>query len=112
MALITIAGSMSAGSTTPLTIDTTELATLPSDAYFQDQDNWLRVRVDYRSTNGNQRSATDVTGGSGTFTVSAKARQEVWSVNKIVIYDYDGGSYTLNNADITDVSNYNITITA
>lgn len=65
-----------------------------SDLYFSDTQNWKWVKLLY-SSEGNQFSVvefiTNVSVPIGIFRVSGYAR-DVFSVDKIIIFDFDGGS--------------------
>lgn len=74
------------------------------DTYFGDSANWSSIQVEYRSGTGRQREVVtmDVVSptSSGTFRVSAQARQEAWVIHEIRVKDFDGDFYAVKKADM------------
>lgn len=113
MALLTI-GTPTKGVNNSFTLDCAALAALPTDAYFQVIDNWLKVVAVYKSADGNQHENVvfqvpdgTLSGVTGHFKVSTKARDD-FELSSIIIYDEDGGSYSLVRADIPDAATFDI----
>jgi hypothetical protein len=102
--------------TSPIAIDTDEtcevtIAALESkitalgDSYFADSANWSSIQVEYRSATGRQREVVIIKDiitptSSGTFRVSAQARQEGWTIHEIRVKDFDGDFYAVKKADM------------
>ena len=94
---------------TPLqyTLTKADLAAIPSvagDAYYSDQANWSQVGVKMRSTTGNQNlyilfPAVDVT-PLGYLSSSTQALNS-FEVEHMIIYDFDGGAFKVNRAELT-----------
>lgn len=80
------------------------LKALISDAYFEDDENWSKVVFYYRDATGNQKTYVNASaaGGvvSGTMKVSSRARGNTWQLYKILIVDFDGGSYVIQRSSL------------
>lgn len=68
------------------------LQTIFNDPYFQNQDNWMKVVFNYKSSSGNQSKLiefdTTQLNPTGTFTASNRAR-DVFEIQSIHIIDFD-----------------------
>jgi hypothetical protein len=102
--IITKAGSPVKGSPTEFTLDKAALALLIADAYYADEDNWKEVVLNYKSSTGKQKEIVkfdaSLASPAGNFAVSLKAR-DVFEIHKIVIKDFDGGSFEVPRSALT-----------
>jgi hypothetical protein len=75
---------------------------LVDNEYYEDENNWKSVVLYYKDATGNQKTYVTMNPGtlSGRFRVSARARTNTWQLYKILIQDFDGGSYIVKRADI------------
>jgi hypothetical protein len=83
-----------------ITLDTTELAALISDSYYQVVTNWKTVMIVYRSTLGQKdtlifRRSSPSAFATDTFNPDVTARAATYSVSAIYVADYNGGIYNL-----------------
>lgn len=96
--------SVSKGSPASFTLNKALLAAIPTDPYFQDTANWYRVILKYESSVGGQREKVlfDASQASpvGSFLMSIHAR-DPFQIKEIVIYDFDGGYYSIPRASLT-----------
>jgi hypothetical protein len=96
--------TVSKGSPSSFALDKSLLASLASDAYFQDPSNWSRVVLAYRSSVGGQKEKVifDATEAapSSSFLVSDKARDS-FEIVSIIIYDFDKGYHEIPRSSLT-----------
>lgn len=111
MAIITKpAGGILKGVPATITLNKSELASLPSvsaDSYFSITSNWNKVILSYKSLTGNQQEIVEfdatLASPTGFFDVSLKARNG-FNIQVLKIVDFDGDIFTvprsqLNTAD-------------
>ena len=96
--LVTKPSNAPAGSPQSLGLDLTALSALVSgDAYFSDSSNWKRVVFYYFDATDTQKIAVIFNTAEGYdasyFSVSNKARKNLWQLKKVVFEDFDGGSF-------------------
>lgn len=89
------------------TLDKSVLASVASvvaDSYFSDMLNWSEVLIYYKSSEGNQREILKfdaiMASPTANFLVSEFAR-DVFEVQKIVIKDFDNGSFVVQRSELT-----------
>jgi hypothetical protein len=96
------------GAASIFTLSKTELsqvASVAANVYYSNTSNWKLVKISYHSSEGRQREvvlfdATQLT-PTGQFLVSDKAK-DIFEVRRIVIEDFDGGSFVINRTDLID----------
>jgi hypothetical protein len=85
-------------------LDKSALAAIVSDLYFQDSANWKSVEMIFKSNPGKQRRVVKFDASQATplasFFTSIKAR-DVFQIEKIVINDFDNGSFTVLRSELT-----------
>jgi len=110
--LLTIPTTPEKGEFQTYTLDVSDLIDLVTQEYYQDQDNWRRVIVAYKSLTGNQLNLLSFTpDGGDTLTKQGFFAPESFSffiIQSITIVDKQNGTYILTNNEIPDVANYNI----
>jgi hypothetical protein len=92
------------------------LAAIPlieANSYFGDESNWKRVAFHYKSNEGNQRETVvfniSETTPAASFFVSGVARGN-FTLEHIVIHDFDGGHLTINRNSIPDVTEMDVAL--
>jgi len=110
--LLTIPTTPEKGEFQTYTLDVSDLIDLVTEEYYQDQDNWRRVIVAYKSLTGNQLNLLSFTpDGGDTLTKQGFFAPESFSffgIQSISIIDKQNGTYILTSSEIPDVANYNI----
>jgi hypothetical protein len=110
--LLTIPTTPEKGEFQTYTLDVSDLIDLVTQEYYQDQDNWRRVIVAYKSLTGNQLNLLSFTpDGGDTLTKQGFFAPESFSffiIQSITIVDKQNGTYILTNNEIPDVANYNL----
>lgn len=107
MTIITKPSTITKNEVAEFTLNKTALsnhASVVGNAYFHDTTNWKEVIIKFTSTVGNQTEilvfdATKTT-PTASFLVSDKAR-DVFEGDHITILDHDGGSFTIQKADLS-----------
>lgn len=91
-----------------------DVPTIITGDFWTDSSNWKTVVFNYKDATGSQFSNTSFTVGTntGTFRVSAKARQNTWTASSIVIYDFDGGHLTIPRASFSTASMFDTLVNA
>jgi len=96
----------------PYTLDVSDLIDLVNSAYYEDQANWRKVIVAYKSIDGNQLNLISyIPDGSDTLTTDGFFAPECFTrfeIQNISIIDKQNGTYIINSSEIPNVSNYNI----
>lgn len=108
MAIITKpAGGVLKGIPATFTLNKVELLALSavsSDSYFSNSDNWNKVILKYKSSEGRQYEVVEfnatLSSPTGTFSVSEKARDE-FEIQTLEIIDFDGGIFIVPRAALT-----------
>lgn len=107
MPIITKPATIEKNVSASISLDKSALAAVTSvaaDSYFSDSANWSRVHIYYKSSVGNQREMLrfDATQASPStnFLVSEKAR-DIFQVEKILILDFDNGSFEVPRSQLT-----------
>jgi len=110
--LLTIPTTPEKGEFQTYTLDVSDLIDLVTEEYYQDQDNWRRVIVAYKSITGNQLNLLSFTpDGGDTLTKQGFFAPESFSffiIQSITIVDKQNGTYILTTNEIPDVANYNL----
>ena len=110
--LLTIPTTPEKGEFQTYTLDVSDLIDLVTEEYYQDQENWRRVIVAYKSLEGNQLNLLSFTpDGGDTLTKQGYFAPESFSffgIQSISIIDKQNGTYILTSSEIPDVANYNI----
>jgi hypothetical protein len=110
--LLTIPSTPEKGEFQTYTLDVSDLIDLVTQEYYQNQDNWRRVIVAYKSLTGNQLNLLSFTpDGGDTLTKQGFFAPESFSffiIQSITIVDKQNGTYILTNNEIPDVANYNL----
>ncbi len=110
--LLTIPTTPEKGEFQTYTLDVSDLIALVTEEYYQDQENWRRVIVAYKSLEGNQLNLLSFTpDGGDTLTKQGFFAPESFSffgIQSISIIDKQNGNYILTSNEIPDVSSYNI----
>jgi hypothetical protein len=80
-----------------VTCNNTAIKDLISDAYFLDETNWKKIFLYYKDATGSQRTyvTVDAVQLTGIINVSLRARSNTWQLYKILIQDFDGGTYLI-----------------
>lgn len=93
--------SLAKGTSAAVAYDRVSLKALVSDAYFEDDANWEKVVFYYKDATGNQKTYISMGSlDSGTIQVSSKARVNTWQLYKVLIVDFDGGSYIIQRSSL------------
>jgi len=107
MPIITKPGTVEKGSEAVFTLDKNALAALSvvsADDYFSVITNWSKVEMFFKSPVGNQMEVVAfdpaLASPEGKFLVSETARND-FEIEKIIIYDFDGGLFLIERADLT-----------
>jgi hypothetical protein len=108
MSIITKPNQINKGQKAELQLNKSELAELVVDsAYYSDIENWNRVVLVYKSVPGNQKRQVvfDATEGEpiGSFFATLKAK-DLFEVQFITIYDFDGGYYVIERESLDQES--------
>jgi hypothetical protein len=100
--LVNKPNSVTKGTSQTIEFNQSNILALVSDAYFEDVLNWSKITLYYRDATGNQKSyvSLDVGGTNGIFKTSNKARVNTWQLYKILIEDFDGGTYVIKRATL------------
>lgn len=90
------------GTTNSISYSTVSLTALVTDdAYFEDNTNWKKVVFYYRDATGKQKTYVTMQGSqSGAISVSSRALGNTWQLYKILISDFDGGTYTVKRSSL------------
>lgn len=112
MALITLPSIPERGVSQQYSINMTELSSLVTDAYFNDQENLQLVNVVYKSAVSNQLMKISFI-PTGASSLNANANffldaRDLFDIQSIVLQDKQNGRYVLYAADIPDVANYEV----
>lgn len=107
MSIITKPSSIVKGAEASITLNKVDLvsvvASMGTDAYYEDSSNWSKVILQYGSSTGNQKEimSFDATQSSptSTFLVSDKAL-DIFEVHKIIIVDFDGGVFSIPRSEL------------
>lgn len=107
MSIITKPLSIVKNSAAEFTLDKAALAAVASvaaNAYYSVSSNWSKVILQYKSSAGNQKELLEFNASLATptssFLVSSRAR-DIFQVNKIVIVDFDGGTFIVPRSQLT-----------
>jgi hypothetical protein len=108
MAIITKpVGGVLKGVPATFTLSKVELLAVPmvaADSYFSDSDNWNKVILKYKSSEGKQYEVVEfnatLSSPTGTFSVSEKARDE-FEIQTLEIIDFDGGIFIVPRGALT-----------
>lgn len=80
------------------------VTSVAADSYFSDSSNWKSVEMTFKSNPGKQRRVVKFDASQATplanFFASAKAR-DIFEIEKIVINDFDNGSFTVLRSELT-----------
>ena len=110
--LLTIPTTPEKGEFQTYTLDVSDLIALVTEEYYQDQENWRRVIVAYKSLEGNQLNLLSFTpDGGDTLTKQGYFAPESFSffgIQSISIIDKQNGTYILTSSEIPDVASYNV----
>jgi hypothetical protein len=110
--LLTIPSTPEKGESQTYTLNVSDLIALVNSAYYEDETNWRKVIVAYKSLTGNQLNLLSfIPDGNPTISKDGFFAPECFSffiVQSITIVDKQNGTYILNNSDIPNVSDYNI----
>lgn len=118
MAIITKpVGGVLKGVPATFTLSKVELLAVPmvaADSYFSDSDNWNKVILKYKSSEGKQYEIVEFnatqSSPTGTFSVSEKARDE-FEIQTLEIIDFDGGIFIVPRGVLT-TAEFDIDFTA
>lgn len=108
MAIITKpVGGVLKGVPATFTLSKVELLAVPmvsADSYFSDSDNWNKVILKYKSSEGKQYEVVEfnatLSSPTGTFSASEKARDE-FEIQTLEIIDFDGGIFIVPRGSLT-----------
>lgn len=106
MSIISKPSTIIKGSRSEFILNSNELISEISDAYFQDTTNWKSVTLHYKTVQGSQYKVVKFNTASQLFSsfflVSEKSRG-ILSIQKIVIKDFDGDYYTIDRSQLNIV---------
>ena len=101
------AGGVLKGVPATFTLNKVELLAVPmvsADSYFSDSDNWNKVILKYKSSEGKQYEVVEfnatLSSPTGIFSVSEKARDE-FEIQTLEIIDFDGGIFIVPRGALT-----------
>jgi len=101
------AGGILKGVPATITLSKVELAAHPlvsADEYFSDSDNWNKILLKYKSSEGRQYEVVEFNGQlaspTGFFSVSEKAR-DLFEIQTLEIIDFDGGIFIVPRGSLT-----------
>jgi len=106
--------SVSRGVASTVTLNKAELlALVPVDNYFSDSNNWKKVVTVYKSDSNNQNKILSFDSSkelpTASFLISDKSVGN-FLLEKIIIQDFDYGSFVISRSEITDVTNFDAII--
>jgi hypothetical protein len=100
-------GGVLKGVPATFTLSKVELLSVPmvaADSYFSDSDNWNKVILKYKSSEGKQYEVVEFNATSssptGIFSVSEKAR-DAFEIQTLEIIDFDGGIFIVPRGSLT-----------
>jgi hypothetical protein len=81
-----------------------------TNPYFANSANWNRVTFVYRDGTGSEQVGMFFKANTAVWGVSTTARQNMWQVAYIIIYDFDNGTYVIPRSSFTTANEFDILI--